>query len=282
MKINENEVHVWLCEDGSIVNSALLKQYYCLLNLDEQESLKRFNSKENKHQYLLTRVLIRTTLSKYYPEIPPNDWVFEKNKYGKPHISSIMDLLGFDHFESKCILPGAEATKMRAPVNFNISHTDGLIVLAVCAEGDIGVDVENKERGGALLDIASRNFSSSEINSLFILPVAEQRNRFFDLWTLKEAYMKACGIGLSILMDEFSYMFDARGGVRIKFDAVLDDDPCNWQFWSYDMSGQYRVSLAVKSFSGSAKKNKVICRRIVPMVWEEYFESTLKISSEIK
>ena len=91
-------------------------------------------------------------------------------------------------------------------LRFNLSHTDGLVVCLVAVEREIGVDVEHTARAGSVgIEIAERFSSPSEVAELRSLPFADQRSRFFDYWTLKEAYIKARGLGLHLPLDQFSF-----------------------------------------------------------------------------
>lgn len=220
-----SEIHLWFCYNDNIYNSKLLEQYKNLLNHEERDQQKRFHFAKHRHQYLLTRAMVRSVLSLYADDIKPEKWEFKKNDYGKPFISN---------------------SPLKIPLHFNISHTDGLIVMAVSLNHNIGVDIEYLPRPGKMLDIASSFFSPSEVKELFELPVEKQRNRFFDLWTLKEAYIKACGMGLSIPLNHFSYSFSSQGKISIGFAPERNDQPELWQFWQIHPNTNYKISMALK------------------------------------
>ena len=98
-----------------------------------------------------------------------------------------------------------------------------------------------------MLQIANRYFSKDELEALKALPAAEQLLRFYDLWTLKEAYIKARGVGLSIALRSFSFDFLTHERLAVTFDSELVDDPTHWQFWQIDTTGSFTLSLASKS-----------------------------------
>jgi 4'-phosphopantetheinyl transferase len=226
MVISPHDVHLWYVFNEKINDSDLLARYYPLLNEEERSQQKRFYFEKHRHQYLITRAMVRSVLSLYQHDITAEQWEFTKNSYGKPSISN---------------------RGLTIPLRFNLSHTDELIVMAVTVEQEIGVDVECHSRRGNLLDIASSFFSPSEVKHLFELPLEQQKNRFFDLWTLKEAYIKACGMGLSIPLDQFSYSFSQQGKINIAFKPERNDQPELWQFWQIHPSDNHTVAMALKA-----------------------------------
>src|SRR5690606_35000212 len=103
---------------------------------------------------------------------------------------------------------------------FNLSHTRGMAVLAVTRAGEVGVDVESVQRRVELLALSERYFAASEHRRIAQLSGPAQREQFFRVWTLKEAYLKACGLGLRIALDSFAFdcAHDYRS-VQLHMDA---------------------------------------------------------------
>jgi 4'-phosphopantetheinyl transferase len=224
--IRSQEIHLWFAYDEQIRDPQLLSKYHALMNETERKQQKRFYFERHRHQYLITRALLRTVLSFYVNEIPPENWQFDKNQYGKPYIGN---------------------SSIGLPLQFNLSHTDRLAVLAVTANNEVGVDVEYVHRRGKTVELADSFFSPTEVAQLFALPMEKQRKRFFELWTLKEAYIKACGMGLSIPLDHFSYSFPGRGEIAISFEQDRDDNPEKWRFWHVCPNDIHKVSVALRS-----------------------------------
>jgi 4'-phosphopantetheinyl transferase len=239
--IASNEIHLWFSQDNGIDDPALLEMYHQFLNSQESEQQARFHFAKHRHQYLVTRALVRTVLSFYAREVAPADWCFEKNAYGKPSIAN----------------PGYESLK------FNLSHTDNMIVMAVTVNREIGVDVEWILRSNDVLDICDRFFSPVEVEQLFAEPDEKKRERFFDFWTLKEAYIKARGKGLSIPLDYFSYIFSPSGQITISFSPKHDDHPQGWRFWQIVPNDVHKVALALNDKNENHEYN-LILRNIVP------------------
>jgi len=90
-------------------------------------------------------------------------------------------------------------------IHFNISHSGDWVVCAFSSL-PVGIDVEKIRKVN--FDIARRFFSDEEVNQLFSLPKRDQTEFFFDLWTIKESYLKAIGTGLTRSLNSFTVKFD--------------------------------------------------------------------------
>ena len=219
-----NAVHIDLLQTANADALAKLDAYRTLLTPDEHERMARFVFDRDRRAFLLTRALVRTTLSRYAP-VKPADWRFVANVHGRPEIldrpSGVPDL------------------------RFNISHTDGLIACAVAIGREVGVDVEHVGRH-LLHDVAGRHFAPAEVTDLRRLPQEEQHRVFFDYWTLKEAYIKARGFGLALPLGDFAFKLNPPHSPQIAFEPSLDDDPATWQFLQGWPTPQHRLGLAVR------------------------------------
>ena len=211
------ELHFWTVDDFPI-EPALIS----ILNTEEQDRYTRITAPRVKRQFLQTRLALRHILSLYNSTIAPSQWQFTRNEYGRP------SLIG-DAFEHGLV--------------FNISHTRGALVLGFASSGDIGVDVEYTQREARAIALADRYFSPFEVQALLRLDPAKQRARFFDLWTLKEAYIKACGMGLALSLASFSYRFSDYG-IDIDFAANRNDDSARWEFWQLRLSPEHQAAIA--------------------------------------
>jgi 4'-phosphopantetheinyl transferase len=217
------EVHVWTVDTVS-AGSGRLASYERLLSPDEAARFARFRHDGARTEFLLGRALARTTLSRYVP-VPPEAWRFALGSHGRPDIANLP--------------AGAPA------LVFNLSHTRGLVACAVTVAREVGVDVEFTGRD-ITHDIPGRFFAPDEVRDLRRLPAAEQRPAFFDYWTLKEAYIKARGLGLAIPLHHFAFTRHPDGGRTVRFVAELGDDPGTWQFWQATPDPAHRLALAVR------------------------------------
>src|SRR4029078_10391109 len=115
---------------------------------------------------------------------------------------------------------------------------------AVVLDHDIGLDVERVTRD-IPTDVAESSFSVRERSDILGTSANDRARRFFEYWTLKEAYIKARGVGMSLPLDQFSFYKDQAGIWQILFEKPLGDDPERWQFWSWQVGSDHQIALAL-------------------------------------
>jgi 4'-phosphopantetheinyl transferase len=239
------QVDLWMVFTADLQPS-LLGRYRRLLDESEREQERRFVFLEDRERYVVTRALARIALSRYC-DVSPAEWHFGKTKYGRP------------------VILNEDAAAAR--LTFNISHTRGLVVLAVTRENELGVDVEHVNARHAILSIAERYFAPDELHDLSALPEAARQERFFELWTLKEAYAKARGMGLSLPLDQFAFDLTTPGRVAVSFAPALGDSPSRYRFWQLGPSDEFMVAVCAGVSNVSAPQ--LLVRRVVPLRSEQ-------------
>lgn len=230
----DNDIQLWCVRDALEDVDACLR----LLSSEELQRLSRLRQRAMRQQFVMARAAVRAVLSKCFPEIAAQSWTFDRNPWGRPAVSN---------------------PQVRGRVSFNIAHTDDMIVIAVCRRGEVGVDVEHMARRVRAGALAQRYFSVAEAAALHALPLARQRQRFLELWTLKEAYIKACGKGLAIPLGSFSFALDAESPA-VEFAPEPGDDAQRWQFWQLQVGEDHLVGLAV---TGAPAGVSVHCRSLL-------------------
>jgi len=260
LELHPDRIDLWFTHVHDIVDPDLLLQYRQLLTPLELQAQQRFHFEKDRLRYLLTRAMVRTVLSRY-ATIAPQDWTFAANAYGKPSIAN-------EHALAQTIA-------------FNVSHTGVAVVMAVSASGPLGVDIESLKRK-APVELAQAYFAPTEAAALAQLPADQQAQRFFQYWTLKEAYIKARGMGLSIPLDQFSFDFAPPAGLRFATDPGLGDEAAQWQFWQYRLDTQYQgdhlVALcAQRQPHGSQIEH--VWRLVVPLGAEQIIHPVLLAES---
>jgi len=174
-----------------------------LLSSEERARAQRFHFETDRHVYTAAHALKRAVLADIGGR-PPESWRFDLGPHGKP--TPVVD-------------PGVP------PIRLNLSHTAGLAVVAATVGREIGVDAEWLGRP-APMDVAGRYFTPEECAQLTAAPEAYRTETFLAFWTLKEAYIKALGRGLTLPLDSFAFHLDP---VRLLYSRQ-DPDPARWTF----------------------------------------------------
>ncbi|MEM8852715.1 MAG: 4'-phosphopantetheinyl transferase superfamily protein [Pseudomonadota bacterium] len=174
-----------------------------LLDAKESERAEAFVFERHRRQFGAAHALKRLMLSAATQgRHAPQDWSFQDGAFGKPHVA-----------------------EPQSP-HFNLSHCDGLVACAVSHCVDLGVDVE-PVADPAPLDLADHYFACPESRLLTRMEPAERPLGFFRLWTLKEAYVKARGLGLTQPLDAFAFTLKP---ISVHFFDPALGDPSTWQF----------------------------------------------------
>jgi len=194
-----------------------------LLDTSERARADRFRVAEDRDSYIVAHALLRLMLSRHAP-LAPAAWRFRAAPGGKPEIDPALG---------------------QPDLTFSLSHTRGMVACAVGRGHDLGVDVEDCDRTLPAVDIARRFFAPAEADLIASLPADEGAALFYRLWTLKEAYTKAIGLGLAAPLGGFAFRVD-RAPISIAFLAPGTDNADDWQFAEFRPSPRHRLALAVR------------------------------------
>jgi 4'-phosphopantetheinyl transferase len=214
----EGGLAVWWLATGPAQPSDMLR-WLRMLDHGERERASRFRFEADHREFVAAHALLRAMLT-YYFDVPPLAWRFLVDANGKPWIDPEVG----PH-----------------EIQFNLSHTRGLVAVALASRGAIGVDVEEINEAKADLAVAKAFFAESEVEMLQQAPPSERTRCFFRLWTLKEAYIKAIGAGLSAPLSSFAFTFEP---IRIAFLPGSKNDAANWRFAILPASDRHILSIA--------------------------------------
>lgn len=220
MADDEIELFVGLIE--SIDTPGAIEACRRLLSVEERIRADRFMFERHQRQYIFAHAMLRMALSHAAPEVAPTDWSFSTGRYGRPFVVA------------------AQSSKA---LHFSLSHADGCVACVVSKHETVGVDVETVSRRVAPLPTALRFFAPEEVETLRGLPEPIAIERFFDYWTLKEAYLKARGFGLNLPLDAFAMQI-SREAIEISFKPDIADDPAGWRFSLCSPSPSHRLAIA--------------------------------------
>jgi 4'-phosphopantetheinyl transferase len=220
VRLELGHIHGW-CRETNVEHADLT-----VLSSWERARCDRFHFERDRRDYANAHDLLRRTLSRY-DTTSPESWQFESARGAKP-----------------CLSPGSPGSEACVPLDFNLSHTHGLVACVVGRGATVGIDVERIDRLFDAMGLATRFFSPSEVADLHECEGdAARARRFIELWTLKESFIKAIGKGLSQPLDSFS--FDLREPGAIGFAPPPEFAARRWHFAQYDVGPNALLAIAV-------------------------------------
>ena len=214
------EVHLWsarLEQAGDF-----LDECQGTLSRDERQRAERFRIGSLRTCYIAGRGILRVLLGRYL-HAAPAALALSYQSHGKPQLAR----------------PWKESG-----VQFNMSHSHGLVVYAFTRQSEIGVDVEAVRPMPNAEALLERFFSAEEVRQWREMPAERQLRAFFQGWTRKEAWLKAVGSGLSFPLDEFCVtMGDPARVLSIRGDA---EEAAQWWLESSEPSDGYVAAATLR------------------------------------
>ena len=215
----EGEVHVWRVRLN--VPDYALRRFRETLSEDELARADRFRFGHLRRRYVAGRGILRAILADYL-FIEPQRVPFAYSSHGKPSIA-----------DPHC------------NIEFNVSHSNDLMVAAICREWPIGVDIEKEDPQFHALDIAERFFCKKERDEIGLKNKEEGVRAFFQFWTAKEAVLKATALGLML---ELSKLEIGLMPLRIvAFEDSGETSRVSWHLRAFSPSEGYSGAIAVAS-----------------------------------
>ena len=238
-------VHVWVCLTDPLPSQEVIQDCRALLSTTEKASADRFVYPNHGHTYVLAHALVRNVLAHHLKQ-NPTDFRFGKGEHGRPFLLGASNL------------------------NFNLSHTHGLAACAIYQDS-IGVDVEKPRNNVDVEKLGQRVLTNAERETLD-LTVPPGQSRFFDYWTIKEAYSKARGLGITMPFGEIDFRINADSMFKPSLEKVKDTDE-NWFMQCHNVTGNFRLAVAARK----TKHTPVVFIRLInPLTMEELpFETSL-------
>jgi 4'-phosphopantetheinyl transferase len=215
----------------SPITDSDFQQAYAKTDLSRQRKIDAYLRREDKESALVGDMLIRQMLFRHFGYASLKA-PFTLNQFGKPYLEG------------------------QSGMHFNLSHAGDWIVCAVDSS-PIGIDVEQIQ--SIDMAIAAHYFSAAEHAALLAIPLGNRIASFFDLWTLKESYIKAIGKGLSETLSHFTIDFSYN---EIKLISTKEED-AKWQFRQYEIDPAYKLSICAG--------NDSFPNQVTEVVWDELF-----------
>jgi 4'-phosphopantetheinyl transferase len=213
----------------SRLTAAELERFGALLDAAERRRAEALAPGPQRAAYVAAHGALRLLLSSM-TGVDPRAWSFARGRHGKP-----------------CI----DGSLQAGDVRFSLAHTDGFAAVAAAFGRDVGIDAEALDRAVDADGIAARHFTRRERGGLVRLGAAERRRRFFRLWTVKEAVLKAAGTGLRTPLDAFD--------VRLRPLGIVPHDPAlgspeHWSVRTFRATRRHVVAFAYRDERPDAGK----------------------------
>lgn len=178
-ELAEDEVHIWV--NYLNIHQAKLKHLYPLLSDAEKERSEQFKFFKHRKHFIASHGFLHSVLA-YYLDIAAEEILFSQGENGKPFISTEQNPQN---------------------IQFNMSHSGNIAILAVCRQHSVGIDIEFMERKTDWQGVIKRYFTENEQRKIHALPEELQKDAFYRVWTRKEAHMKVTGEGLRLSPSKF-------------------------------------------------------------------------------
>lgn len=200
---------------------------------EELVRYNRFRHDQDRWMFALGRSMARTLVGRELG-VAPTEWRWREGTHGRPEIAA-----------------------PETNVHFNVSHSAGLVVCALGRGREVGVDLENLERHPPDPALVPRYCSASEAAD--IAAQGERwRERFLMYWTLKEAYLKARGLGISVQLADISFALDGSGEASIAFHNSLAGTDDRWRFHLQRHAPHHLIAVAASAAANGLPRVSVV------------------------
>jgi 4'-phosphopantetheinyl transferase len=226
-------VTLWFCPTDALAPAVAATLAAQWLDEQEQNTAERFLFERDRRQYLVSHVLVRRVLA-LECGIPESESVIRRSPHGRPFLQE----------------PAGGLPRGGPELDFNLSHTGGHNLLGVVRRHRIGVDVERLDHGDQEFDTLVHTFAPEEQEWVAQARPRQVRDRrILRLWTLKEAYSKARGLGLGLSFDTFSFELAEERGV-LGFRPAHGDPTRRWRFMELEPVPGVLAAVAVVADDG--------------------------------
>jgi 4'-phosphopantetheinyl transferase len=219
-KLTAPDIHIWA--SNLYEATAHISTFERLLSPEELDRASRFYFERDRRRFIAGRGILREILSSYL-EMSPSQLHFSYGLHGKPYLGE------------------GEGS---APLQFNVTHSEDLIVIAVTNACSLGIDVERVRPIPEFEYIAGNFFSTRETAELTALPNEQQQRAFYQIWTRKEACLKAIGGGLSDLTRQMEVTFQPGYPAEIRAIPDTQKIAAAWTLVELRPAPEYVATLA--------------------------------------
>ena len=170
------DIDLWLadCRDHDSERCRLV------LNAAELARAQQYKTDHTRRRFIVTRAILKQILARYQ-DIKAEHIGFDQGQYGKPFLSG--------QHEGEGLV-------------FNVSHCADKLAVVIGTEQQLGVDIEQHKTMASMSGLVNKCFAESEVQFWRGLSESEQTSAFFDIWTAKEAFVKATGRGIALGLNQ--------------------------------------------------------------------------------
>jgi 4'-phosphopantetheinyl transferase len=219
-----DEVHVWRLDVGALADAEVTARAITALDDADLQRYARYREDRDRLMFLGGRVMARAVVAGALA-VRPDEWQWREGPHGRPEIAA-----------------------PETPVRFNIAHSGGVVVCAVSCGREVGVDVEDRGRRPVDSRVIRRYLAPEEAADVEARGAA-WHDRFLMYWTLKESYLKALGLGISVPLEEIRFTIEPE--IRISFRGSLADSSTDWTFRLLPQTPRHYTAVAA---SGAAPR----------------------------
>ena len=220
-RLRKGQVAVWTAELDKVTETRS-RQLVRSLSLDENQRALRFRFERDRNRFVVGRGILREILGAYL-QINPEKVDFNYGPQGKPYLKE----------PSGCAL---------GPLKFNVSHSADQVIYAL-GLGEVGVDLEYVRPIPEMQALIDQYFSVAERSAFGSVSPDQKLKAFYNCWTRKEAYVKACGDGLLIPLDQFDVSIEPELPARLLRVQGTLGDQLPWSLHSFDLSTEAVAAL---------------------------------------
>lgn len=224
MKLHNGELVIWQARLD--IAPADQWKFLVILSPNEQERAQRYHFKRDRDRFIAARGILRTLLSDYLNTSACRIH-FLYNDFGKPFLGV-----------GEC-----------GDIQFNLSHSDGIAVYVFTQGQEAGIDIERIRPIENQQQIIQRYFAPAEQLFFATVPPQSKDEAFFRLWTRKEAYVKALGLGMSLPFDRFSVVSPGAQPFLVMCQQSHHSDNRHWAVQDVEVKSGFTCALAVEGLA---------------------------------
>ena len=194
LQLEPNEIQIWrlILADAR----GVLEECRQILSSEEQDQADCKLPGRVRNEFMYGRACLRILLSQNLGK-PASSVLIASSQYGKPYLPE------------------------EPVLEFNVSHSHGIVLIALSRRGSVGIDLEYGNALTEVMKLAPMVFSPTEINRLKLLNTEAGRRYFFQIWTRKEAIVKADGRGLSLPLTSFDLPDESASNMPVRAEGKL-------------------------------------------------------------